>query len=97
MAAFMSENEANGRVFLERTGAGRCVWHSEVRDGVLGFRDETGRRHGEPPLTAEAVTTALVAALDGGCRAAAAGLGAELARYRARQPDVVLAAFAALA
>ncbi|MFF8447582.1 hypothetical protein ACF06Q_07770 [Streptomyces leeuwenhoekii] len=97
VAPFMSENEANGRLFLEATGAGRCLWHSEVRDRRLMFVDSTGARHDRPPLTARALVAAVGPLLsDASYASAARRLSRELAACTRRQAETVTTAVRAL-
>ncbi|GCB47254.1 glycosyltransferase [Streptomyces sp. NL15-2K] len=93
VAPFMSENEANGRVFLEDTDAGRCLWHTEVRNRRLTFVDDTGKRHDSPPLDARHLASGIDAILsDPSYATAAHRLSRELAAYKERQVALVTAA-----
>ncbi|GAA2939812.1 glycosyltransferase [Streptomyces enissocaesilis] len=90
VAPLMSENENNGRVLLEETGAGRCVWHTEVHGSELRFRDTSGNLHETAPLTPEALTDSITAVLsDPSHGTTAQRLAQDLARLGQQQDELI--------
>jgi len=88
VAPFMSENENNGRAFVESNGAGICLWHTEVSSERLWYRDRQQVTHERAPLTADVLTAALREVLDDGVyQVRAMAVARELKRAAEDQAD----------
>lgn len=90
VAPFMSENENNGRLFVETRGAGFCLWHTDVDGGRLVYRDGSGAVHDQAPLTADVLAPALRKLLDDQDRRnGAAGVARDLGVAAEGQADLI--------